>query len=161
MRKNTDKFKDMATEEQIPHAKKKALDMLLLHDRSSYELKSGLIKYGFSEEAAEAAYEYVCSFHYIDDQRYAGNIIRSKKDTKSRREIENILRTKHIPDDAVENAMEEFYGEDSEDSAIEEFLRKKHVSDISEIEYEERRKLAAKLYRKGFAAENIRKKLDL
>jgi len=50
-----------------------------------------------------------------------------------------------------------------EEVAIKKFLQKNHVDEESvfDLSYEEKQKIAAKLYRKGFDSEKIRKILHL
>ena len=52
-------------------AKKKAMSLLKYMDRTEWQLRDKLSLKGFSEEAIEEAIEYVKSFHYLDDYRYA------------------------------------------------------------------------------------------
>ena len=59
----------MADEEEIIKAKKRAMLILQHNDRTEWELSDKLLKAGFSEQAVEAAVEYVRSFHYVDDRR--------------------------------------------------------------------------------------------
>ena len=58
-------------EEELLRAKKKAMSLLNYNDRTEWELMDRLSGAGFSEEAVNGAMEYVKSFHYIDDERYA------------------------------------------------------------------------------------------
>ena len=58
--------------------------------------------------------------------------------------------------------MEENYemedGTSQEELAIKKYLQKYHLEELS---YEEKQKIATKLYRKGFASEEIRKQLQM
>lgn len=61
--------------DEILKAKKRAMLILQHNDRTEWELTDKLNKAGFSEEAVESAVEYVRSFHYIDDERYAKRFV--------------------------------------------------------------------------------------
>ena len=54
-------------------ARKKALKKLLVRDRSEKELREILRREGFQEAETEDAVEYVKSFGYVNDRRYAEN----------------------------------------------------------------------------------------
>ena len=58
-------------EDEKLKATKKAMGLLQHMDRTEWELRSKLEQAGFSEEAVEAAIQYVAGYHYIDDKRYA------------------------------------------------------------------------------------------
>ena len=62
----------------------------------------------------------------------------------------------------VENYKNE-YGIPQEELAICKFLEKNHINEetVFELSYEEKQKIAAKLYRKGFASDKIRKYLHM
>ena len=73
--------------EVIKEAEKKALRLLTVSDRTEYQLREKLREGDFPPEAIDAAVEYVRSYHYIDDGRYAEIFIRSKRSEKSIYEI--------------------------------------------------------------------------
>ena len=73
--------------EVIRQAEKKALRLLTVSDRTEHQLREKLREGGFPPEAVDAAVEYVRSFHYVDDRRYAESFIRFRKEEKSIYEI--------------------------------------------------------------------------
>ena len=93
--------------------------------------------------------------------------IRNRKENKSKRELVYLLKQKGISDEDIERAMEEYYrteeGENQEEIAILKQLQKYHMTEeeLSELSYEEKQKIAARLYRKGFSGERIRSALHL
>ena len=111
----------------------------------------------------EQIIQYVDSFHYLDDVRVAGSFIRGRKEYKSRRELEYLLKQKGISEEDIELALEENYrnedGISQEEAAIRKQLQKYHVDEngLAELSFEEKQKIAAKLYRKGFASDKIKK----
>ena len=113
------------------------------------------------------SFSYLDSYHYLDDLRVAGTFIRNRKGQKSKRELEYLLKQKGIAEEDITAAMEENYvtetGESQERLAIQRCLQKYHVTEemLPELSYEEKQKLAAKLYRKGFSGDKIRNILQM
>lgn len=158
---------DSQTEEKqlLLEGKKRALRLLERKDYSRKELQERLKKDGYEENLREQIIEYVDCFHYLDDVRVAGSFIRGRKEYKSRRELEFLLKQKGISDEDIECAFQENYtcedGTSQEDAAIQTQLQKYHVDaeTLSAMTYEEKQKLAAKLFRKGFEPDKIKKQL--
>lgn len=153
--------------ELLLKGKKRALRLLERKDYSRKELTDKLRKDGYTEELVEKIIKYVDSYHYLDDTRVAGSYIQGRMGYKSKRELEYMLKQKGISEEEINSAMSENYknkeGIPQEEVAIRKFLQKFHVDDESVVEltYEEKQKIAAKLYRKGFDSEKIRKMLQM
>lgn len=154
-------------DEILKHGKKRALHLLEKKDYSRKELKDKLNKGEFPEDIQEEIFAYLDLFHYLDDYRVASVFIRNRKESKSKRELEYLLKQKGISDEDIDRAMEDNYktenGEEQEASAIRRQLQKYHVTEetLEELSYEEKQKIAAKLYRKGFSGDRIRAILRL
>ncbi|MBQ8039135.1 MAG: regulatory protein RecX [Lachnospiraceae bacterium] len=153
--------------ELLLKGKKRALRLLERKDYSRKELTERLRKDGYEEELTAQIISYVDSFHYLDDLRVAESFIRGRKEYKSKRELEFLLKQKGISDDEIDTALEENYknedGISQEEVAIGRYLRKYHVTEeqLEQMSYEEKQKIAAKLYRKGFEQDKIRKLLQM
>ncbi len=153
--------------ELLLKGKKRALRLLERKDYSRKELKERLLKDGYSVELVELIIDYVDSFHYLDDTKVAGSYIRGRKEHKSKRELEYLLKQKGISEEDIALALEENYknedGISQEEVAIRKNLAKYHVTEerLEEMPYEEKQKVAVKLYRKGFEQEKIRKILQI
>lgn len=139
-------------------ARQKALAVLKRADQSESELRRKLKQSEYPEEIIDRTIDYVYSYHYLDDERYAKNYIRYKSGTKSRRQIVNELRQKGVSKEVVDTALDEAEGDDIE--AIRRAIGKK-TSDVEALEYEQKQKLAAHLYCKGFKEEDIRRELKM
>lgn len=138
-------------------AKLRAMHLLEDMDRTEAGLREKL-RWGFyPDDAAEEAIRYVKSFGYLDDSRYAENFVRSRKGSKSRREIQALLLRKGIPADKIEAAFEACYSEDKggEEEAVRKILKKKRFSREGTDEAQTQ-KIYAYLARKGFRYETIR-----
>ncbi|MBP5159956.1 MAG: regulatory protein RecX [Lachnospiraceae bacterium] len=89
-----------------PAAKKKAMDLLLKSDKSEVMLKRKLLE-SFSEDAALVALDYVKSFNYIDDRRYAREYYISHKRRQSFMQIEYDLRQNGVSKEDIDAAVGE------------------------------------------------------
>ncbi len=149
--------------ERLKQGKKRALHLLEKRDYSRQELFARLEKEGYEQEEIEEILCYLDSFHYLDDVRVASTFIRIRKHQKSKRELEYKLRQRGISQEDIVLAMEENYAEEdgcsAEVVAIQKYLQK--YSLLEEISYEEKQKIATKLYRKGFSIEEIRTQLQM
>ena len=137
-------------------ARKKAMQLLEFRDRTESELRERLQKAGFTETDTEDALEYVRSFNYINDLRYAENYILSRMAQKSRQKILQELAQKGISRDTALAAWENA----SEDQEIDERtilageIRKKYAPGSS-LTAKQTRSLYGFLARRGFHFEDI------
>ncbi len=139
----------------LKRAKLRAMHLLEMKDWTWSQLEEKLQQNLYPNEIIEKAMEYVKSFGYIDDHRYAVNFIRGRQGQKSKREIGALLRQKGISTELLHSAMEECYGKGEEKEAIKKLFVKKKVDPISASE-EELQKIYGYLARKGFRYEDIR-----
>lgn len=140
-------------------ARKKAMDLLLHNDRTEAELRERLLKKEFDAFSVEDAVAYVKSFGYIDDERYARNYVEFYRPRKSARQLAQDLQRKGVDAMFIESALSEA---GSDETALKRALEKK-VSDpwkLAEYSYEQKQKVMAYLYRKGFQMEDIRRIVD-
>lgn len=146
--------------EELLRAKKKAMSLLGYNDRTEWELMDKLFKAGFSEEAVNATTEYVKSFHYIDDERYAMRFADIYHNSRSINRIRQDLTKKHVPEEYISLALESVDGGDS--TALEKEVQKiLSGKELDCLEYKDKQKIATKLYRKGFSVSDIRKRVGL
>lgn len=153
--------------ELLLQGKKRALRLLERKDYSRKELSERLKKDGYELEIIEKILEYADRFHYLDDTRVAENYIRSHKGYKSRRELDYLLRQKGISEEEIDLALEENYikedGTSQEEDVIRKQLIKYHLTEetLQTMSYEEKQKYAARLFRKGFEPDKIKKQLGM
>ena len=144
--------------EELVRAKRRALYLLTDMDRTEKELDDRLKKTGYSEETVNAAMEYVKSFGYIDDVRYARKYIEIFRDRKSRRKMMYDMAAKGVDREVIENAFLE-YPEYDETDLIRRLAEKKlRGRDLTEPGVWQ--KTAAYLARRGFASGDIVKVLQ-
>lgn len=139
-------------------AKKKAMSLLKYMDRTEWQLRDKLAAKGFSEEAVEGAVDYVKSFHYLDDYRYAVHFVELHYEQRSRQRMRQDLYQRHVPEEYIDLALESIC--ENDDVALQEALRKITKGE-TEYSYEEKQKIAGKLYRKGFRLGDIKRVLDM
>ena len=140
-------------------AKHRALYLLERMDRTEQELRRKLEE-NYSEEVVEEAVEYVKSYHYIDDLRYAKNYISCKSTGKSRRQIEQeLLLKKGISREILRQAYEESEVPD-ERLLIRHWMEKKKI-DPQTADRGELQRFYRFLCRRGFRTEDIRRALEL
>ena len=132
-------------------AKMRAMHLLEKQDRTEKGLRQKLKENLYPEEIIDSAVEYVKHYHYIDDGRYAENFIAYRKSTMSRNEMKNKLMQKGISADIIESKIEEAYRDDegAEYELIKSLMLKKY-GNIAAMSHDERNKMLAFFYRKGF-----------
>lgn len=96
---------DDLQKEIILRAKKKALRLLEFSDRTEKELRDKLKEGEFPPFAVDEAIEYVRSYHYIDDARYAEHYLLARQNTKSLFEIRHGLSEKGVDSDIIEQTL--------------------------------------------------------
>ncbi len=111
----------------LKRAKLRAMHLLEDMDRTEKALRDKLRQGGYPESAIDGAVKYVSSFGYLNDVRFAENFVLSRKNSKSRREIQALLAQKGVPADTAQAVLEQIYGEDGEQASIRQILRKKRM----------------------------------
>ncbi len=145
-------------QDELLEAKKKAMSLLKYMDRTEWQLRDKLAAKGFSEEAVDGAVDYVKSFHYLDDYRYAVHFVEIHREQRSRQRMRQDLYQKHVPEEYIDLALESVC--ENDDLALQTALRKITKGE-TEFSYEEKQKIAGKLYRKGFRLGDIKRVLDM
>lgn len=115
------------TEVLLKRAKLRAMHLLEDMDRTESALREKLRQGLYPSDVTEAAIEYVKSFGYLDDVRYAENFVRSRQNVKSKKEIGTALLQKGISSEIAKRAMEICYEEMGEEEAIRKIIKKKSL----------------------------------
>lgn len=151
-------------EEILPlRAKKRAMNLLQKREYTTAALREKLRDGEYPEACVEEAVAYVESYGYVDDLRYARDFIVYNLDRKSRMRIEQDLMRKGIQKDTVRAVFEELEEEGTrqdEASMIRTLLDKKKY-DAKNADAQEKQRMYAFLYRKGFHADAINRALLL
>lgn len=140
-------------EDESKKAKLRALRILTKMDKTESDLKSSLQRAGFSEKAVLDALEYVKSFGYVDDQRYAEKYVEYNKQRKSRQRMHFELKNKGVDMAYVDQALE--CCEDFDEiSLLRKAVWKKWKSEEKPDE-KQLNKLFGYLSRQGFSSRDI------
>ncbi|MCX4323729.1 MAG: regulatory protein RecX [Lachnospiraceae bacterium] len=151
-------------EEILPlRAKKRAMNLLQKREYTAASLREKLRDGEYPEECIEEAIAYVESYGYVDDLRYARDFIVYNMERKSRMRIEQDLMRKGICKDTIRAVFEELEEDgmrQDEVSMIRSLLEKKKY-DAKTADGQEKQRMYAFLYRKGFHADAINRALLL
>lgn len=134
-------------------AKKRAMHLLEQMDRTEEQLRRKLFLGGYPQESIEVAVDYVKSYHYLDDYRYACNFVRLSQEKMSRQQLKMKLLQKGIARDTADRAIEAEYISD-ETSKIQALLEKRRY-DPQNADENEQRKTYQFLLRRGFKNNDI------
>lgn len=146
-----------------PKAIEKALFILKFMDRCEKELRTRLSREEYPQDIIDRVIEYVKHYGYLNDERFAAAFVKSRKNRKSRMMIKNELQQKGISKDMIQTIFEAEYEtedmEDAEMTAIRKAIAKK-TRDPQGLSSEEKQKLIASLYRKGFDLSKIKQNIE-
>lgn len=117
------------------------------------ESREKLTQGGYPDCCVDAAIDYVKSFHYLDDYRFASTYVRYHQDSLSRRQLEQKLMAKGIGRDDINCAIDSEYTAD-EEKHIAKLLEKKHY-DPDNCDEKEFRRIYQFLMRRGFKSSQI------
>ena len=109
------------------------------------------------QDAQEEAISYVKSYHYIDDRQYAMDYIEYHQESKTKQKLLQSLMSKGLSKELILECFDEIVGDrkkELEEEQILKILRKKNY-DPEQWTFEEKQRLMASLYRKGFSSELI------
>lgn len=155
---------DLIISEMLPkRAKLRCMNLLKSRTYTEKQLRNKLRTGEYSEALIDEALEYVKSYGYVDDRRYSEEFIEYNMTCKSRKRMEQDLLQRGVDKNIICEAfskMEEDGNRPDEISIAAELLQKKKYN-ANTASFEEKRKLAAFLYRKGFGTDTIRNVLLL
>ena len=142
----------------------RCLNLLKTSDRTVQQLTGRLRLDGYPEEVIRSALDYVASYHYTDDSRYAQNYVRMMSARKSRRQIEAELLGKGVDHEVVRAALCEADAEASDAGGLEKeailALARKRGYDPATAGRDETARFYRYLTGKGFGYETIRSVLS-
>ena len=118
-------------------------------------MKSG----SYPENLIDDALDYVKSYHYVDDERYARAYLADCLGRRSKKRICQDLLSRGIDKEVVSSVMEELFqemdGEAAEIELAKTLLHKRHF-DPKSADFQDSQKQMAYLMRKGFSSDVIR-----
>lgn len=147
-------------EDVLKQAKLKALSLLTDTDRTEEQLRQKLKQKSYEDGVVEQAIDYVKSFGYIDDAKYAQRFVENRKKTKSKQEISAMLSQRGVKRELIAEALDTCYTSEDAIEAIRYLAEKKHYSP-EENSDKEKKKIYDYLLRKGFYYEDIRQVIQV
>lgn len=155
--KELDNYDEILSDILIPRAKRRAMHLLEKMDRTYKEIELKLKQNGYPKEAIDMAIEYVASYNYINDERYARSYVRNYKDYRSKNRIMQDLYNKGIDKELINNALEEEYTTD-ENELVQMYIRKRNYNTENATD-KDKSKMYRFLMGKGFTYDIISKYL--
>ncbi|MDD2971925.1 MAG: regulatory protein RecX [Lachnospiraceae bacterium] len=140
-------------------AKLRSLNLLKDREYTEKQLRDKLRQGFYPDEIIQEAVDYVKSYRYIDDRRYAQQYITYQLSYRSRKRIEQDLMKKGIQKDIIKEFFEQIESDEMKENEIQlikKLVEKRHF-DWETATSQEKMKLYGFLYRKGFTSENIKK----
>ncbi len=145
-------------EEVLPkRARLRAMHLLEKTDRTEKSLRRKLTESGYTEDLLENAVEYVKSFHYIDDVRFAFHYMDARKETHHPRTLEAELRERGVSSEDIRRAMDQVEFPDAREQISYWLAKKNYCSETADEK--EKQRMAGFLMRKGFASSDIYREL--
>lgn len=144
----------------VKRVKLRAMYLLNQMDRTEEQLRAKLKKDLYTDDLIAVAMAYVKSFGYIGDYNYAKRFVETKSNSKSKAEIKMLLLQKGISKGIIEETLEAYYSDATEDAAIRRILEKKHFSAENATDLE-KKKMMEYLKRKGFRYDEIRQVIQV
>jgi regulatory protein len=150
-------YEEIIEDTVFRRAKQKALAIPKFMDRTEQELRIKLTDAGYPENIVNRTISYIYEYGYLNDERYTITYVRSRMNTKSKLVIKTELLHKGIAKELVDRILQEEYEnheeneepEDAELIAIRKAVAKKTKA-LDTLSSEDKQKLIASLYRKGF-----------
>lgn len=147
--------------EEQKSARRKAMLLLEHMDRTEKGLSDRLRQAGFSAEAVEDAMNYVRSYGYLNDLRYAENYISFRINSKSRQKILQELAGKGIDRETALSAWESAVEVETPDElAVLRSTVLKKCQEETVLDEKAMRRLQSFLLRRGFSYGDISHVLD-
>ena len=141
-----------------PRIKKRALYYLKSSDKTEREIRRKLRESLYPEELIDYALDFLKSYDFVDDSRYAENFINAKRGRVSKREMLQKLRQKGISAEALESLKESLTDEDEHAAAKKTFEKYVRGRDLSEPK--ERQRVWRYLASKGSGPDTISELLN-
>lgn len=155
--------------EEAERAYQKALFLLERRDHTEAELRQKLKNKDFLQNSIDTAIERLKEYKFIDDRRFTQQYLRYHMGEQSRRSLAMKLLQKGIRSDLFEAVYGELMSEldvspeqEALEKAVRAALRKSERKgySINCLPKEEKNRIVASLYRKGFAVGKINAELD-
>lgn len=149
-------------EEKKKECLRKCGTLLAQRDYTCARLREKLLRGGYEEEIADEVIGSLREARYLDDARYARSFIEAHRGDRSRLRIRKDLEDRGVPSDIISEALREELEENGDAAEIRQIrkLMEKRKFDPENADWDEKRKMQAYLFRKGYAASAVRAAMD-
>ena len=132
--------------------------LLSSRDYTCSRLREKLMAAGFEEDVVTSTIESLKEARYLDDERYARSFIQAHWEDRSRARIRLDLESRGVPSEIASRVLSEETQERGTEAEIRQILKlmKKRRYDPQTADWDDRNKMQAFLYRKGYSAASIR-----
>ena len=156
-------FEEICEKVLVKRARKRAMHLLQRMDRTEAQIRTKLALGLYPDDVIDSAVDYVKGYRYVDDLRYTKDFVVYHMDRKSRTRIEQDLLRKGISKDMIRAVFEELEEEGTrqDETAMIRSLLEKKKYDAQTSDRQEKQRMYAFLYRKGFHSEAINRALLL
>ena len=143
------------TEKDIREA---GLRLLKYRMRSKNELKTRLLKKGFSEIMVQNAIMWFENLKFINDEEFAKCFAEEKVRNKKigAMALKSELFPHHLDEDLVDRVISKVYTDFPEEELIRKHIQKKRLADKKSLPEKDIKKISGFLKRKGFRWDTIR-----
>ena len=131
----------------------RCMHLLQKADKTEGQLRQKLKEGGYPPFLVEDALDYVRSFHYVDDERYARYYVQQQSAGKSRLRLKQDLQRKGVPEDMIRLVLEE---EDVDEEASIRKLAQKKIASVHPQTPADWQKISRYLAGKGYGFSTIR-----
>lgn len=149
-----EQYQKLLKEVLSKRARLRAMHLLTSKDRTEEELRRQLQKDGHPAEVVECALDYVKSYGYVDDRKYAERYAVCFSGKKSLNAIKWELQRKGVSGDYIEEALSGYQQKDETEEIIRLIQKKWKPKEEPE---KQRRRICGYLIRKGYSIADIRK----
>ena len=152
------KMTEEMREQRRKECLKKCGTLLARRDYTCARLREKLLTAGFEEEVVSEAIDSLIKARYLDDERYARNFIAAHGEDRSRLRIRMDLEERGVPSETLSEVLREESEERGEEAEIRQIRRlmEKRKFDPENADWDEKRRMQAYLYRKGYGASSVR-----
>jgi len=120
--------------------------------KTSGQIRKVLERKAFTDEYIDPTIARLIEINLLDDQAYAHDYVNSRKRSRGDRSLRNELRTKGIPVELIEEALEEELSEDDQEDAALALARKKAASIPRDLDNQKKtQRIVGTLIRRGFS----------
>ena len=145
-------------EERRKECLRKCGSLLAQRDYTCARLRDKLSNAGYEEDLIAEVIESLKEARYLDDRRYARSFAEAHWEDRSRLRIRADLEGRGVPQQIISEILEEVYEEHGNEAEIRQIrkLIEKRSFDPSTASWEDRSRLQAFLYRKGYGSASVR-----